>query len=638
MAMDYAKCAKEIFDTVGGRSNLVSAAHCATRLRLVTVDNSKIDMKKLENIDGVKGVFSNNGQLQLIIGTGTVNKVYDEFLKVSGMTAATKEEVKAAAAAKQPVFKRMIKALGDVFVPILPAIVASGLMMGLVEALGKAMPAFAGSDWYGILDLFANTAFTFLPILIAVSAARVFGGNIFLGAVIGMIMIHPNLINAWSVASMDAADIPVWHLFGFSIRQVGYQGHVIPVIIAVWIMCKLENWLHKHVPEMIDLFVTPLCTVLITGFLTIGLIGPVFSTAETYVLEFASWIITVGHGIGAMIMGAIYPLTVVCGIHHMYNVIEAGMLASDGVNIWMPIASAANFAQGAACLAVGLKARNYKTKSLSIPSALSAALGITEPAIFGVNLRFMKPLVCGMAGGAVGALLGSIFHIGATSYGVTGIPGFLTTLDYSAQYAIMLAVSFAVAFALTWFTWKEDPEDAKVTAAKTDDAPTAEPTATEETAEEVTVDGTAKKLYAPIQGTIVPRNEIPDDTFAAGVLGDGVGIDPEEGVVVAPFDGEISSVTDTKHAIGITGPADMEVLIHVGVDTVNMKGDGFELLVEEGQKVKAGQKLMTFDIAKIKAAGYSPVAAVLLTNSDDYPEFKVVKTGKTQRLEEVFTV
>lgn len=638
MAMDYAKCAKEIFDTVGGRSNLVSAAHCATRLRLVTVDNSKIDMKKLENIDGVKGVFSNNGQLQLIIGTGTVNKVYDEFLKVSGMTAATKEEVKAAAAAKQPVFKRMIKALGDVFVPILPAIVASGLMMGLVEALGKAMPAFAGSDWYGILDLFSNTAFTFLPILIAVSAARVFGGNIFLGAVIGMIMIHPNLINAWSVASMDAADIPVWHLFGFSIRQVGYQGHVIPVIIAVWIMCKLENWLHKHVPEMIDLFVTPLCTVLITGFLTIGLIGPVFFTAETYVLEFASWIITVGHGIGAMIMGAIYPLTVVCGIHHMYNVIEAGMLASDGLNIWMPIASAANFAQGAACLAVGLKARNYKTKSISIPSALSAALGITEPAIFGVNLRFMKPLVCGMAGGAVGALLGSIFHIGATSYGVTGIPGFLTTLDYSAQYAIMLAVSFAVAFALTWFTWKEDPEDAKVTAAKTDDAPTAEPTATEETAEEVTVDGTAKKLYAPIQGTIVPRNEIPDDTFAAGVLGDGVGIDPEEGVVVAPFDGEISSVTDTKHAIGITGPADMEVLIHVGVDTVNMKGDGFELLVEEGQKVKAGQKLMTFDIAKIKAAGYSPVAAVLLTNSDDYPEFKVVKTGKTQRLEEVFTV
>ena len=430
MAADYAKCAKEILDTVGGRANLVSAAHCATRLRLVTVDNSRIDMKKLENIDGVKGVFSNNGQLQLIIGTGTVNKVYDEFIAISGMSAATGEEVKAAAAAKQPVFKRMVKALGDVFVPILPAIVASGLMMGLVEALGRAMPAFAGSDWYGILDLFSNTAFTFLPILIAVSAARVFGGNIFLGAVIGMIMIHPNLIN------------------------------------AVWIMCKLENWLHRHVPEMIDLFVTPLCAVLITGFLTIGLIGPVFSAAETYVLAFASWIITVGHGIGAMIMGAIYPLTVVCGIHHMYNVIEAGLLASDGLNIWMPIASAANFAQGAACLAVGLKARIARPKSVAVPSALSAALGITEPAIFGVNLRFMKPFVCGMIGGAAGALTGTIFHIGATSYGVTGIPGFLTTLDYSVQYALMLAISFAVAFVLTWLCWKESPEDSKETTQK----------------------------------------------------------------------------------------------------------------------------------------------------------------------------
>lgn len=650
MAMDYAKCAGEIYETLGGRSNLVSAAHCATRLRLVTVDNSKIDMKKLENIDGVKGVFSNNGQLQLIIGTGTVNKVYDEFLKVSGMTAATKEDVKAAAAAQQPLFKRMIKALGDVFVPILPAIVASGLMMGLVEALGKAIPTFAGSDWYGILDLMANTAFTFLPVLIAVSAARVFGGNIFLGAVIGMVMIHPNLINAWSVGSMDAADIPVWRLFGFfPIRQVGYQGHVIPVIIAVWLMCIIEKWLHKHVPEMIDLFVTPLCTVLITAFITLGLIGPVFSTAETYVLEFAGWIITVGHGIGAMIMGALYPLTVVCGIHHMYNVIEAGMLsAADGVNIWMPIASAANFAQGAACLAVGLKAKNMKTKSVAIPSSLSAALGITEPAIFGVNLRFVKPLVCGMAGGAVGALLGSIFHIGATSYGVTGIPGFLITLDHTVQYAIVLAVSFAISFGLTWFVWKEeadeegsaDKADGKSQAGSSEDG-TAQLQA--ENAEEKTDSAQPgnedpKIIFAPVKGNVIKREEIPDATFASGVLGDGVGIEPEVGEVVAPFDGEISTVTDTCHAVGLTGPGEMEVLIHVGIDTVNMKGDGFELLVAEGDKVKAGQRLLAFDIDKIKAAGYSTTTAVLLTNSDDYPDFKVVKTGQADTMEKLITV
>ena len=627
MAMDYAKCAKEIYENLGGRSNLVSAAHCATRLRLVTVDNSKIDMKKLENIDGVKGVFSNNGQLQLIIGTGTVNKVYDEFLSVSGMTAATKEDVKAAAAAQQPVFKRMIKALGDVFVPILPAIVASGLMMGIVEALGKAIPTFAGSDWYGILDLMANTAFTFLPVLIAVSATRVFGGNIFLGAVIGMIMIHPNLVNAWSVASMDASEIPIWHLFGFPIRQVGYQGHVIPVVIAIWLMCKIEKWLHKHVPEMIDLFVTPLCTVLVTAFVTLGLIGPVFSTAETYVLNFAGWIITVGYGIGAMVMGAVYPLTVVCGIHHMYNVIEAGMLSAEGgLNIWMPIASAANFAQGAACLAVGLKAKNLKTKSVAIPSAMSAALGITEPAIFGVNLRFVKPLACGMAGGAAGALLASLFHIGATSYGVTGIPGFLIAMDYTLQYAIVLAVAFVISFALTWVLWKEETEEENNTEK------------TESKTEPTEVNLAEKALFAPVKGNIIRREDIPDETFASGVLGDGVGIEPESGEVVAPFDGVISSVADTRHAVGITGPGEMEVLIHVGVDTVKMNGDGFELFVSEGEQVKAGQKLLSFDISKIKAAGYSTTTAVLLTNSDDYDEFNVIKAGQTEQMEKLFTV
>lgn len=620
MAVDYAKCAKEICDTVGGKANLVSAAHCATRLRLVTVDNSKIDMKKLENIEGVKGVFSSNGQLQLIIGTGTVNKVYDEFLKYSGMSAATKDDVKAAAAAKQPLFKRMIKSLGDVFVPILPAIVASGLMMGLVEALAKAIPTFGSSDWFSILDLMANTAFVFLPVLISVSAARVFGGNIFLGAVIGMIMIHPNLVNAWSVGSMAAEEIPVWNLLGFQIRQVGYQGHVIPVIIATWLMSKIEKWLHKHVPEMIDLFVTPLTTVLVTAFLTLGIIGPVFSTAETYILTFAEYIITVGHGIGAAVMGAIYPLTVVCGIHHMYNVIEAGMLAGGELNTWMPIASAANFSMGAACLAVGLKSKNMKTKAIAIPSALSAALGITEPAIFGVNLRFVKPLVCGMVGAAAGSLVGAIFGIGATSYGVTGIPGFLITLDYTVQYIILLAVSFVVTFALTWIVWKEEGEE--TTAVSQKEAATAAP----------------KTVYAPVKGNVIARADIPDATFASGVLGDGVGIEPAEGIVVAPFDGTITSTTDTKHAVGVQSAEGMELLIHVGIDTVKMNGEGFEMFVKEGDTVKKGQKLIKFDMKKIEAAGYSATTAVLLTNSDEFADFKVVKNGSTEAGEEIFVI
>jgi len=634
MALDYAKCAKEIYETLGGRGNLVSAAHCATRLRLVTVDNDKIDMKKLEDIDGVKGVFSSNGQLQLIIGTGTVNKVYEEFLAVSGMTASTKEEVKAAAAAKQPVIKRMVKTLGDVFVPILPAIVASGLMMGLVEALGKAIPGFSDSAWYGILDMISNTAFTFLPAIIAVSAARVFGGNIFLGGVIGMLMIHPGLINAWAVAGMAESDIPVWHLIGdvFTIRQVGYQGHVIPVVIAVWLMCIIEKWLHKHVPEMIDLFVTPLCTVMITAFLTLGIIGPLFSTAESYVLTFAKWIITVGYGFGAMIMGGLYPVTVVAGIHHMYNVIEAGMLSeAGGLNTWMPIASAANFAQCAACLAVGLKAKNAKTKSVAIPSSLSAALGITEPAIFGVNLRFTKPLLCGIAGGAVGALLGSLMHIGATAYGVTGIPGYLTTLDYPLQYTIVLLVSFVIAFTLTWIFWKEDEEDEKKTTEKVEEKEQGEK-------EEILEDTDEKTIYAPVTGNVIALDRIPDDTFASGVLGNGVGIEPEVGEVVAPFNGTIATVADTKHAIGLMGPNEMEMLIHVGVDTVKMQGEGFEVFVSEGDTVKAGQKLMTFCIDKIKESGYSTTTAVLLNNSDDYENFKVIKTGHTKKSEPVITI
>ena len=623
MALDYRKCAQEIFSHLGGRDNILSAAHCATRLRLAIADSSKVDAKAIEDVEGVKGVFTSNGQLQIIIGTGTVNKVYDEFLSVSGMTAATKDEVKAAAAARQPLIKRLVKALGDVFVPILPAIVASGLMMGLVEALGKAIPSFAGSDWYGFLDLVSSTAFAYLPVLVAVSAARVFGGNIFLGGVVGLCMINSSLINAWSVATYTG-EIPVWHLLVFTVKQVGYQGHVIPVIIAVWLMCKLEKWLHRHVPEVIDLFVTPLTTVLVTMFLTFTIIGPIFSSAENYILAFARWLITVGFGVGAFAMGAIYPLTVVCGLHHMYNIIEAGLLAEGSLNIWMPIASAANFAQCGACLAVAVKTRNAKTRAIAVPSALSAALGITEPAIFGVNLRFVKPFVCAMIGAAVGAMFGSITGIGANAYGVTGIPGFLIVDSASIPaYALLLLISGGIAFGLTTVIWKEDAEVKKEEAEDEAEIDADEPkTAPAADAREV-MSCEAGAVYAPAKGEVIPYTEIPDETFATAVLGKGVGIKPEEDTVYAPMDGAISSVAETSHAVGISGSGDMELLIHVGVDTVKMNGDGFKALVKEGDTVKRGQKIMTFSREKIKAAGYSDIIAVLLTNSDDYKDFKL---------------
>ena len=626
MALDYRKCAEEIAANIGGGANVVSAAHCATRLRLVIADNGKVNKKALEEVDGVKGMFESNGQLQLIIGTGTVNKVFDEFIAVTGVAAGTKDDVKAAAAAKQPLWRQALKTVGDVFVPILPAIVASGLMMGLVEALAK-IPGlgFGDSDWFAFLDTVANTAFAYLPVIVAVSAARVFGGNIFLGAVTGLLMIHSAFLNGWNVANTDAINsffgvtdgvIPKWHLIGniVTIQRSGYQGHVIPVIIAVFIMCKVEKWLHKHVPEMIDLFVTPLTTVFVTAFLTLWIVGPIFSTLETYVLAGAK--VLVRNPIGAGIMGAIYPATVVMGLHHMYNVIEAGMLAESGLNTWMPIASAANFAQFGACLAVGLKVKNQKTKSVAVPSSLSAALGITEPAIFGVNMRFFKPFVAGMIGGAAGSLVAAILGFGATAYGVTGIPGYLTVSN-PLQYTIVLAIAGGIAFALTTMFWHEDAPAAAPAAVPAPAAPAAD------APKNAIIKCEAGEIIQPTKGKIITQENIPDETFASGVLGAGVAIDPEEGVVYAPYDGTISSVAESKHAIGITGAGDMEVLIHVGVDTVAMNGDGFTDFVKEGDTVKAGQKIMEFDRAKIKAANHPDCVVVLLTNADDYENVKV---------------
>ncbi|MBR0382864.1 MAG: PTS glucose transporter subunit IIA [Eubacterium sp.] len=627
MALDYRKCAQEIFDNLGGKDNIVSAAHCATRLRLVIADNSKLNTEALDQVEGVKGMFENGGQLQLIIGTGTVNKVYDEFIDISGVSAASKDEVKAAAAAQQPIWKRMIKTIGDVFVPILPAIVASGLLMGVVEALGKAMPNFASTDWYGFLDMIANTAFAYLPVIVAISAARVFGGNIFLGAVVGLSMIHSALTNGWAAA--DGYNI--WYLFGHvkigsytlgQVNQLGYQGHVIPVIIAVFLMSKLEQWLHKHVPEMIDLFVTPITTVFVTCLLTFTIIGPVFSFLETMVLNGAQVLVT--NAFGAMIMGAIYPITVVMGLHHMYNVIEAGMLAAEGgLNTWMPIASSANFAQFGACLAVGLKCYNNRTKQVAIPSSLSAALGITEPAIFGVNMRFFKPFVCGMIGGAAGSLFGALVHLGAKAYGVTGIPGYLTITNYPL-YTVMLLIAGGIAFALTWVIWKEDEKDIEAeNKRRAIEAEKENAEASFRAPDNYVMTCESGKVLAPCNGEVIARDQIPDPTFASGLLGDGVGINPKEGIVVAPFDGTISSVAASKHAIGLTSENGMELLIHVGVDTVKMEGDGFEPTIAEGDAVKEGQVILNFSRDKIKEAGYSDCVVVLMANSDDMKDLKI---------------
>lgn len=624
--MDYNKTAAEILRYIGGKENLVSAAHCATRLRLVIADNKKADKEALENTDGVKGVFEASGQLQIIIGTGLVNKVYDEFISLAGVSAASKDEVKQAAAAKQPFFKRAIKTLGDVFVPIIPAIVASGLLMGLLEGLSNVWPQMAESGTYTIIHLFSNAAFVFLPILIAVSAAKVFGGNQFLGAVIGMIMIHPDLMNAWSVAGAES--IPTagaW--FGlYDINLVGYQGHVIPVVIAVWFMSKLEKKLHKIVPEMIDLFVTPLVTVLVTGYCTLTIFGPIFSTLENWVLEGVQFLISLPLGIGAFIAGGIYAPTVVAGIHHMYNALEAGLLSSAGVNTWMPIATAANTAQGAAALALALKTRNKKTKAMALPASLSAFLGITEPAIFGVNLRYFKCFIAGCIGGACGALFASISHIGASAYGITGIFGFLITTDYTLSYLLTMVISISIAFILSWILYREEPADRQAAPVNKEDNKGAG-------------DKEERKIiFAPLDGTLIPLSEVSDETFASEALGKGFAISPATGCVKAPFNGTVSMVYETGHAIGLESDSGLELLIHVGINTVELGGKYYETLVAEGAEITTGTDLIRFDRDAIEAEGYPLVTPVIVTNSDDFNRFDLLKEGVCQSGDAIFEI
>lgn len=621
--MDYWKAAQGVLQNIGGKSNIVSAAHCATRLRLVIADNGKCKKEALEEVEGVKGVFEAAGQLQIIFGTGIVNKVYEEFIALAGIEGGTKEDVKQAASAKQNWAKRAIKTLGDIFVPIIPAIVASGLLMGLLEGLCNVWPDMANSGTYTIIHLFSNAAFVFLPILIAISAARTFGGNIFLGAVIGMIMIHSDLLNAWSVAGMNASDIPtasVW--FGlYDVKLVGYQGHVIPVVIAVWLMSAIEKKLHKIVPEMIDLFVTPLVTVLVTGYLTLTIIGPIFSTIENWVLTGARNLIALPFGIGGMLIGGLYAPTVVAGVHHMYNAIEAGLLSSTGLNTWMPIATAANVAQGAAALAVAVKTKNAKTKSMALPASLSAFLGITEPAIFGVNIRFFKSFLAGCIGGACGGLVAGLTGVGATAYGVTGIFGFLITTNYTAQYALIILVAVAVAFAVSWILYKDPEEEKKET----------------ETIKEAEETDTAF-VKNPIRGEVVALSEVPDETFAGEVLGKGFAVVPDEGKVVAPMDGTVSTVMDTGHAVGIEGKDGVELLIHVGINTVELKGAHYDVKVKEGDVVQAGQLLLQFEKEEIEKAGYNTITPVIVTNTDDYSEISVIKHGKMNTGEAVLQI
>ena len=641
--MDYRKTAQDILDHVGGSKNIASAAHCATRLRLVIADNKKVSKEALENVDGVKGVFEASGQLQIILGTGTVNKVFAEFIDIAGITASSKAEAKEAAAEKQNWFMRAIKLLGDIFVPIIPAIVASGFLMGIMNSLdfmnsNGFLHINTHSSIYVFANLFSNIAYTFLQILIAFSAAKAFGANQYLGAVIGMIMIHPSLQNAYTVATEGVQQTQSVFFGLFKIDMVGYQGHVIPVIIAVWILAVIEKKLHKIVPEVLDLFVTPLVSVFVTGYLTLSIVGPIFVWAENAILGAIQWMLTLPLGIGSLIMGGLYAPTVVTGIHQMYTAIDIGQLAKYGVTYWLPLASAANVAQGAAALAVGIKSKDKKIKSLALPSSLSAFMGITEPAIFGVNLRFFKPFIAGCIGGGCGALYASLVHLGAKGTGVTGIFGILLCLNQPLQYLIEMVIAVGVAFVISFLIYKDAEPKAATETAAVENIETADAVTTDATTADTTAEIAEETLTSPVNGTQIPLSEVTDETFASEMLGTTVAVEPADGKIVAPCDGEVSNIFETGHAVCITTESGGELLIHIGIDTVKMDGKGFTKKVSDGDKVHAGDILVEADLEEIKNAGYQTTTMMILTNTDEFGNVTKAEPAEVKTTSKVMTL
>ncbi|RSJ17871.1 PTS system beta-glucoside-specific EIIBCA component [Streptococcus intermedius] len=627
--MENKDIAKAVIEAIGGRDNVSSVAHCATRLRIMVKDEAKIAKDRVENLEKVQGAFFNSGQYQIIFGTGTVNKIYDEVVALGLPTSSTGEQ-KAEAAKKGNWFQRAVRTFGDVFVPILPAIVATGLFMGIRGAInndtilglfGTTSKAFAASDFYTYTVVLTDTAFAFFPALISWSAFRVFGGNPVIGIVLGLMLVNTALPNAWAVASGDAKPIM---FFGF-IPVVGYQNSVLPAFFIGLLGAKLEKWLHKKIPDVLDLLVVPFLTFLVMSVLGLFIIGPIFHSLENVILAATKAILALPFGLAGLILGGIHQLIVVTGVHHIFNLLEAQLIANEGKDAFNAIITAAMTAQAGATLAVGVKTKSKKLKALAFPAALSAGLGITEPAIFGVNLRYGKPFVLGLAAGAIGGWLASILGLAGTGFGITIIPGTLLYLNGQVlQYIFMVLVTTGLGFGLTYAFGYKDAEE-EVTEAKevVEAIAAAAPVLTDET------------ILSPIVGSIVDLKDVNDPVFSSGAMGQGTAVKPSEGVVYAPADAEVTIAFATGHAYGLKTENGAEILIHVGIDTVSMNGEGFNQQVAQGDKVKAGDVLGTFDATKIAAAGLDDTTMVIVTNTADYVSVTPVAEGAVTKGEAV---
>lgn len=625
--MNNQEIAKKVIDALGGRENVNSVAHCATRLRVMVKDEEKINKEVIENLEKVQGAFFNSGQYQIIFGTGTVNKMYDEVV-VLGLPTSSKDDMKAEAAKQGNWFQRAIRTFGDVFVPIIPVIVATGLFMG-VRGLFNALEMPLPGDFATYTQILTDTAFIILPGLVVWSTFRVFGGNPAVGIVLGMMLVSGSLPNAWAVA--QGGEVTAMNFFGF-IPVVGLQGSVLPAFIIGVVGAKFEKAVRKVVPDVIDLLVTPFVTLLVMSILGLFIIGPVFHVVESYILIATKAILSMPFGLGGFLIGGVHQLIVVSGVHHIFNLLEVQLLAADHANPFNAIITAAMTAQGAATVAVGVKTKNPKLKTLAFPAALSAFLGITEPAIFGVNLRFRKPFFLSLIAGAIGGGLASILGLAGTGNGITIIPGTMLYVGNGQlpQYLLMVAVSFALGFALTYMFGYEDEVDATAAAKQAEVA--------EEKEEVAPAALQNETLVTPIVGDVVALADVNDPVFSSGAMGQGIAVKPSQGVVYALADAEVSIAFPTGHAFGLKTRNGAEVLIHVGIDTVSMNGDGFEAKVAQGNKVKAGDVLGTFDSNKIAAAGLDDTTMVIVTNTADYASVAPVATGSVAKGDAVIEV
>ena len=636
----YQADVQALLEHIGGKENIQAVSHCMTRMRFVLLDDAKADKAEIEKIPSVKGTFTQAGQFQVIIGND-VASFYNEFTSHAGIEGVSKDQVKAAAKTNQSVLQRAMGVLGEIFAPLIPALICGGLILGFRNIIGEINFFSNGTQsladisqfWagtYNFLWLIGEAVFHLLPVGIVWSITRKMGTTQILGIVLGLTLVSPQLLNGFSVATTAAADIPVWD-FGFAqVQMIGYQGQVIAAMLSGFVLVFLEKFFKKHCPEVISMIVVPFCSLVPAVIIAHTVVGPIgWKIGDAIASVVYAGLTSDVKWLFAAVFGLLYAPVVMTGLHHMTNAIDTQLVNTYQGTILWPMIALSNIAQGSAVLAMSiLQKRNRRAQQVNVSACISCYLGVTEPALFGVNMKYGFPLVCGMIGSACAAVISVGTGVEAFSIGVGGLPGILSIKpEYWISFAIAMAVAIAVPFLLTMLIGSrkltqedrgmaEQSEIPSTAAAASSDPASGSlipPAADEEK-------GSAKagELLSPLSGRILSLSEIPDEVFSQGILGEGVGIDPSSNVVLAPADATVSTVMeDSRHACGLQLENGMGLLIHVGIDTVSMAGDGFELHVKEGDTVRRGDRLITFDPAKIRAAGHPTITAFLVSEPGD---------------------